>query len=90
MPFDPSKPANNTPLNSAELRSQLTSLKTLVDACPTTTAMQNHVLNHSSGSVATVSPVTLLLSDPPATDEVQVLINKLNELIAALKREPPS
>jgi hypothetical protein len=34
MPFDPNQPAENSPLSSAVMRSQLTSLKTLIDAVP--------------------------------------------------------
>ena len=40
MPFDPTKPANNSPNSSAEMRSQLTSLKALIDAILTITAAQ--------------------------------------------------
>jgi hypothetical protein len=32
MPFDPTKPVNNSPLNSAEVRDQFSGLKTLIDA----------------------------------------------------------
>src|SRR5436853_3279793 len=31
MPFDPTKPANNTPANSTEMRAQLNALKALID-----------------------------------------------------------
>jgi|UniRef100_UPI00378306DD hypothetical protein len=34
MPFDPTKPANNSPNSSAEMRAQLTGLKELIDAVP--------------------------------------------------------
>lgn len=34
MPFDPAKPANGTPVNSLEMRAQLTALKALIDAVP--------------------------------------------------------
>lgn len=40
MPFDPTKPANNSPNSSAEMRSQLTGLKALMDAILTITAAQ--------------------------------------------------
>lgn len=40
MPFDPSKPANNSPNSSAEMRSQLTGLKALIDAILTITSAQ--------------------------------------------------
>ena len=32
MPYDPNLPANNSPLSSAVMRGQLTSLKSLIDA----------------------------------------------------------
>ena len=34
MPYDPTLPASNSPLSSAEMRSQLTGLKALIDAIP--------------------------------------------------------
>ena len=34
MPFDPTKPAANSPNSSAEMRAQLTALKALIDAVP--------------------------------------------------------
>jgi hypothetical protein len=40
MPFDPTKPANNAPNSSAEMRSQLTGLKALIDAILTLTSAQ--------------------------------------------------
>jgi hypothetical protein len=40
MPFDPTKPANNSPNSSAEMRSQLTGLKALIDAILTITSAQ--------------------------------------------------
>lgn len=40
MPFDPAKPANNSPNSSAEMRSQLTGLKALIDAILTITSAQ--------------------------------------------------
>ena len=38
MPFDPAKPAANTPLSSQEMRDQLTALKALLDALPAVAA----------------------------------------------------
>ncbi len=53
MPFDPAKPADHTPLSSAEMRSQFTGLKALIDAAPgvTGTAVDSVTL----GSVTSVS-----------------------------------
>jgi hypothetical protein len=56
MPFDPNLPANNSPNSSAEMRSQLTSLKALIDAILTITAAQVDGVNTlPSGNPASVS-----------------------------------
>ncbi|MEQ1747800.1 MAG: hypothetical protein ABL974_00145 [Prosthecobacter sp.] len=56
MPFDPTKPANNSPNSSAEMRSQLTSLKALIDAIFTITAAQVDGVNTlPPGNPASVS-----------------------------------
>ena len=44
MAFDPSKPAEDSPLDAAEMRSQLTGLKALIDAQQATIAdLQSNV-----------------------------------------------
>ena len=40
MPFDPAKPAASAPNSSAEMRGQLTALKSLIDAVPVVTSAQ--------------------------------------------------
>ena len=35
-----------------------------------------------------VQPLSLTLSDPPTTQETQAILDKLNELITTLRREP--
>jgi len=86
MPFDATKPANNSPVASSELRSQFTSLKTLIDACPTNTAMQNHVFNNSAGPCGTVGELGLTISNPPTQAQVQALADKIDEMLLFLKR----
>lgn len=55
MPFDPTKPANNTPNSSAEMRMQLTSLKALIDAIPNITSAEvSEVLTLPPGTPASV------------------------------------
>ena len=154
--YDPTLPANGTPLASAEMRAQLTGLKDLIDAIQTITAAQmdavNTVppgdpaavtlsvaggtlhftfsipqgangadgINGSSGSdggegppgpegpqgvpgevtlqqltdaIATtsansnaVTTLDFIPSDPPSQMEMQQVIDKVNELINALRR----
>jgi hypothetical protein len=56
MPFDPSKPANNSPNSSAEMRGQLAGLKALIDAILTITSAQVDGVNTvPPGNPASVS-----------------------------------
>ena len=54
--FDPNLPANNTPNSSAQMRGQLTSLKTLIDALTSINAAQiDSVTTGNPGDPASVS-----------------------------------
>jgi hypothetical protein len=56
MPFDPAQPADNSPLSSQVMRTQLTSLKALIDAILTITAAQVDGVNTlPPGNPASVS-----------------------------------
>jgi len=56
MSFDPSLPANGSPLSSAEMRTQLTGLKALIDAVPTiSSAVVDAVNTLPPGQSAAVS-----------------------------------
>lgn len=65
MPFDPAKPAANTPNSSAEMRSQLNGLKDLIDAVSGVTSAQ-------VDGVTTVNPTD------PATVGVSVIGSTLH------------
>ena len=140
MPYDPSKPAASSPNSSAEMREQLTSLKSLIDAVPvvsgavvdtTTTGspgspaavsvqftagvlhfafdvpqgqqgltgevsqsqLSNDLVNTQNAAVNTALPLTSansnavsLLGVSSGDFTVQTVIDKLNELINALRR----
>ena len=72
MAYDPTKPVNNAPVVSAELRNQFTGLKTLIDARP-------HRVDDVNG---------LGMSSNPTYDptQMQAIADKLDELLDALKR----
>ncbi len=72
MPYDPTKPANNTPLDAAEMRAQLAGLKTLIDARP-------HRVDDISGLGMVVQPSF-------EAAQIQQIADKLDELLDALKR----
>jgi hypothetical protein len=56
MPFDPAQPAENSPLSSAVMRSQLNGLNTLIAAVPTITSAQvDAVSTLPAGDPATVA-----------------------------------
>ncbi|MBK8039878.1 MAG: hypothetical protein IPK22_22505 [Verrucomicrobiaceae bacterium] len=63
--FDPTKPANNSPNSSAEMRAQLNGLKALIDAI-------------ASVSTAVVDGVTTLPPGDPATVTLNVVANTLH------------
>lgn len=86
MPFDPTKPANNSPLSSAEIRNQLTSLKTEVDGKATPADLNNAIAGTANNVNGVLDLSGLGISDPPTQGEVQAILDKLNELINAAHR----
>ncbi len=90
MPYDPTLPANNSPIVSAELRNQLNGLKELIDGCVTNMQMLitiNQLLNdNASANSNSVNLMNLTVSEPPTQGEVQSIADKLDELIQALRR----
>ena len=50
MPFDPTKPANNSPNSSAEMRNQLTSLNDDIQQRATSNDLNNAIASTSSNS----------------------------------------
>jgi len=80
MPFDPSKPADHSPLAAAEMRSQLTGLSQMINdvvgtAIAGTSNNSNNVNTLGQGADGNYNP-----------SQMQDVINKLDELITALRR----
>lgn len=86
MPFDPSLPATNSPIASAELRSQFNGLKALVDGHPSMSDVNSAIVIGAAGNVSSVPDLSLTISNPPTQAQVQAIVDKLNELMTALKR----
>ncbi len=61
MPFNPLLPANGGPIVAAELRSQFTGLKSLIDAVPAVTGAMVDSVTIGSGTSVNVSLVTGVL-----------------------------
>jgi hypothetical protein len=75
MPFDPSLPLDHSPIVAAELRTQLTGLSEEIDALQDGTAT----------NPSAVDLLSLTISNPPTTAQVQAIADKLDELIATLR-----
>ena len=80
MPFDPSKPANSSPLSSAEMRNQLNGLNQAISD-----AVNAAIAGTSSNSngVATLSQGANGGYDQT---QMQQVLDKIDELINALRR----
>lgn len=85
MSFDPTLPLANSPVSSAELRSQFNGLQTNIqskafeDDCVGRLAM-------TAVNPTAVAGLGMVVSDPPTQAEVQALADKLDELMTVLKR----
>ena len=85
MPFDPSKPADHSPLVSAVMRSQLTSLNADIQT-RTTAAGLAAAIDGTSNNSNLVETLSMGVSDPPTQAEVQTIADKIDDLINALRR----
>ena len=91
MPYDPAKPANGEDLDAVLVRNQFNALKALIDAQAAQIASLQAQLNaaiagtsNNSNAVANLS--LSIANNPPQQFEVQPIADKLDELIAALRR----
>ena len=85
MPFDPSKPATNSPLASAEMRAQLTALDADIQTRATDTALGAAIAGTSNNSNG-VFTLNLSADGSYNPGQMQDVLNKLDELINALRR----
>jgi len=75
--FDPTKPATNSPVASAELRNQLNALNDRLTALE---ALVTGVFSNANS----VDTLTATFANPPTTANLEAIRSKLNELISAL------
>ena len=89
MPFDPTYPPANALIESAPLRAQFNALNDDLQTRATQTELftvQNSVLNQSSNNTNTVSPLSQSADSNYNSSQMQDVLNKLDELIYALRR----
>lgn len=87
MPFDPTKPVEDSPLDAAEMRDQLNGLKQLIDGLLTSQAMQDLLDDQTAGACKNVPDLGLTISDPPTQAEVQAIADKVDFLLFNLRRD---
>ena len=94
MPFDSTKPVENTPLDAAEMRDQFNALKALYDAQAVqiaTLTTQVAALQAQLAAKATAIPAVALFDTnipyhtPMEPGDFDPIYNKMNEVIAALQ-----
>ena len=89
MPFDPTKPANNSPASSGEMRSQLTSLNADIQQRATINDLNNAIANalaQTSNNSNGVSTMGQSADGSYQQWQMQMLFDKVDELINALRR----
>ena len=89
MPFDPTKPANNSPNSSAEMRGQLTSLNADIQQRATQTDLANAIAAAIAGTSANSNGVSTLGQGAESSysqSQMQAVLDKIDELINALRR----
>ena len=83
--FDPSKPADHTPLASAEMRSQLTSLNADIQQRASLGDLNNAISGTSSNSNG-VSTLNQIANGGYDQSQMQQVLDKIDELINSLRR----
>ena len=93
MPFDPAKPVDDSPLDAAEMRSlfngldaKITGLSAQVGEMLSPDSVMDAIVDNSAKNVDLLAALTQSISNPPTQAQVLAVQNKVNELIAALKR----
>ena len=85
MPFDPTKPADNSPILSGQLRSQFTSINGDVQTRATQANLDGAIAGTANNCNA-VDFLNISISDPPTQSEAQAILDKLNEFLGATRR----
>jgi hypothetical protein len=85
MPFDPAKPAAGSPNSSAEMRAQLNALNDEIQLRATQAELAT-AFNSTSNNTNGVNILGQTADGSYQQQQMQEVINKLDELINALRR----
>lgn len=86
MAYDPTKPANNSPIVAAELRRQFAGLNDDIQQRALSIDVQNAINVQAAALPVGLPPPTFTVSNPPTQAEVQALLDYLNALYTVLSR----
>ena len=85
MPFDPTKPLDDSLATAAEMRDQLNALKALYDAQQVQIAAMQARWDTLTAQLADIDPLAMTVSDPPTANEVQSIVYQSDAMLAAVK-----
>lgn len=85
MAYDPSWPAAHALASSSEMRNQLNGLQSNIQAKAYEDDCMGRLMMCAVNPTA-VEGMGMVVSDPPSQEQVQAISNKLDELLAVLKR----
>ncbi len=86
MPYDPTKPANNSPIVSAELRNQLQGLMDEIQQRALYQDVNDAITVQAAGPVNNIQPPAFNVSNPPTQAQVQAMADYLVQFYTALSR----
>ena len=86
MAFDSTKPANGSPIVSAELRNQFNALNDDLQQRALSIDVQDAINAQSSGPVNSIPPPNFVISNPPTQAEILAMADYLTQLYVALSR----
>ena len=86
MPYDATKPANNSPIVAAELRNQFNGLNDDIQQRALSIDVQDAINVQASGPVNALPPPNFTISNPPTQAQVQAVADYLTQLSVALSR----
>ena len=84
MPFDPNKPAEDSPLDAAEVRNQFNALKDLIDAQAAQIAdLQTQLATRATNPG--MPHMSIAFSNPPTAAQLNDAQSFINDLVDALQ-----
>ncbi len=82
MPFDTNFPPDHQPLNAAPFRDQFNGLNDLITPKVSMQDVLDAIAAGAARSLDSVQPLNIPFHDPPTRAEVQLVADKINEILS--------